>query len=87
MRRIEFDRPVRIAFGKPRRPKAVKTVVEASDCLKSESWPTRHKTLSRIAVKALDAARTGHLTPAEAREAFADAALEAHLLVPAEPKH
>ncbi|WP_412535130.1 DUF982 domain-containing protein [Mesorhizobium sp. BAC0120] len=87
MRHIEFDRPVKIALGKPRRARAIKTVIEASNCLKSPDWPTGHKPLSRIAAKQLDAARIGHLTPAEAREAFADAALEAHVLVPAGTKH
>ena len=87
MRRIKFDTPVRIALGKPRPPTVVRTVVEASACLMSENWPTRNKPLSRIAVKTLDAARSGHVTLAEAREAFADAALEAHVLVPPETKH
>jgi hypothetical protein len=87
MRRTEFDRPVRIRLGKPRRPRVVTTTIEAARCLESESWPTPHKPLTRIAAKALDAARAGHLTPAEAREAFADAALEAHVLVLGETRH
>jgi hypothetical protein len=87
MQRTKFDRPVRIALGKSRRPRIVRTIVEAAHCLRSESWPTRDKPASRIATKALEAATTGHLTAAEAREAFADAALEAHVLVPGETRH
>jgi hypothetical protein len=87
MPRIEFDTPVKISLGTPRRSRVVRTTVEAARCLASGSWPTREKPLCRIAAKALDAARAGHLTPAEAREAFADAALEAHVLIPAEIRH
>jgi hypothetical protein len=87
MRRMEFDTPVTIALRKPQGPMVVRTIFEAADCLRSESWPTRDKPLTRIADKALDAARAGHLTPAEAREAFADAALEAHVLVPGQVRH
>jgi hypothetical protein len=87
MRRTEFDSPVKIAVGKPRLHRSVRTIAEAADCLRNESWPTRNKPFSRIAARALDAAKTGHVTPAEAREAFADAALEAHLLVLRQTKH
>jgi hypothetical protein len=87
MRRIEFDTPVKVSLGKPRRSTLVRTTVEAARCLESESWPARDKPLSRIAAKALDAASRGHVTPAEAREAFADAALEAHVLVVGASKH
>lgn len=76
MRRIEFDTPVTIALGKPRGSKIVRTTVEATRWFQSESWPTRNKPFSRMAADALQAASSGHVTPAEAREAFADAALE-----------
>jgi hypothetical protein len=64
MQRIQFDRPVRIALGKSRRPRIVRTIVDAAHCLRSESWPTRDKPAPHIATKALEAATTGHITPA-----------------------
>lgn len=87
MQPTDFDTPVMIAFGNPRQRRQVKTIAEAANCLRSKSWPARDKPFSRIAASALDAARTGHVTPAEARNAFADAALEAHLLVSRQAKH
>ena len=86
MARIDFDQPVQIYFGKPGRSRTVSTVREAIYCLKSEEWLGRSTPMSRMAAAALNGARTGHLTPAEARRAFAEAALEAHILVPGEKR-
>lgn len=87
MRRIEFDKPVRIDFGRPRRPRKVSTVREAVHCLKSENWPAKGGPCQRMAAKALNCVSTGHITPAEAREAFTDAALEAGILDARETVH
>jgi hypothetical protein len=87
MRRIEFDKPVRINFGRPRRSRTVSTVREAVQCLKSENWPDKGGLRQRMATKALSCAITGHITPAEAREAFTDAALEAGVLDVRETVH
>ena len=87
MQRTDFDTPVMIAHGGPRQHRKVKTIAEAANCLRNESWPARHKPFSRIAERTLDAVRTGHVTLAEAREAFADAALEARLLVSRQTQH
>jgi hypothetical protein len=86
MARIDFDQPVRIYFGKPGRSRTVSTVFEALHCLKSEKWPGRSAPMFRMAMAALDEARAGHITPAEARRAFAEAAMEAHILVPREKR-
>lgn len=87
MRRIEFDKPVRIDFGKPRRPQTISTVLEAVHCLRSENWPDKGGLCLRMAATALNCVSTGHITPAEAREAFTDAALEAGILDARETVH
>lgn len=87
MRRIEFDVPVQIAFGEAGRSRVVRSVVEAVDCLKSEKWPTRRGPMTRMATKALEGAKIGQITAGEARQAFADAALEAHILMPGDKIH
>ena len=87
MRRIEFDKPVRIDFGRPRRSRKISTVREAVQCLRSENWPAKGGPCQRMATKALNCVGTGHITPAEAREAFTDAALEAGVLDARETVH
>ncbi len=87
MRRFEFDKPVKINFGRPRGSRTVSTVLEAANCLQSESWPARGGPCRGMAAKALDCVSTGHITPAEAREAFTDAALEAGVLDAKETVH
>jgi hypothetical protein len=87
MRRIEFDKPVKINFGRPRRSRTVSSVREAVHCLKSENWPAKSGPCRRMATKALGGVSSGHITPAEAREAFTDAALEAGILDARETVH
>lgn len=87
MRRIEFDKPVRVNFGRPRGSRTVSTVGEAVNCLQSENWPAKSGPCRGMAAKALDCVSAGHITPAEAREAFADAALEAGILDAKEKVH
>lgn len=87
MRRIEFDKPVMIDFGRPRRSQTVSTVLEAVHCLNSKNWPAKGGPSLRMATKALNSVSTGHITPAEAREAFTDAALEAGILDASETVH
>ncbi|RUM95846.1 DUF982 domain-containing protein [Pseudaminobacter arsenicus] len=48
--------------------------------MQSEKWPTRSGPFMQIAKDALYGAKSGHVTPAEARRAFADAAMEARTL-------
>jgi hypothetical protein len=87
MKRIDFDKPVLIYFGKPGRARAVSTVFEAIHCLRNEKWPAHNCFMTQKARLAMEAVRTGNMTPAEARRAFADAALDAHILVPGQNMH
>ncbi len=81
MRQIHFDRPVCISFGKAGKTRLVHTVWEAVRCLASDKWPSRAGPMCEMADHALRGAVRGQVTAAEARQAFADAALEARILV------
>jgi hypothetical protein len=59
----------------------VHTVWEAVRCLASDKWPSRAGPMCEMADHALRGAVRGQVTAAEARQAFADAALEARILV------
>ncbi|WP_353646689.1 DUF982 domain-containing protein [Mesorhizobium sp. WSM2239] len=81
MKQIRFDRPVRISFGKPGKTRLVHTVWVASECLANDKWPDHNGPMFQMADEALRGATQGHVTAEEARQAFADAALEARILV------
>jgi hypothetical protein len=85
MKQISFQRPVRIGFGKPGKTRLVHTVWEALRCLANDKWPDRAGPMWEMADLALRGAVNGQVTVAEAREAFADAALEARILVAPAP--
>jgi hypothetical protein len=81
MRQIHFDRPVCIGFGKAGKTRLVHTVWEALKCLANDKWPDRAGPMWEMADSALRGAVHGQVTTEEARQAFADAALEARILV------
>lgn len=87
MRPVLFDQPVTIALGKPRKARSVRTVIEAISFLQSEGWPAKTGPFKEMAKDALDGARIGHVTPAEARQAFRDAAIEARVFLPSDTVH
>ena len=80
--RIAFDKAVNVHLGM--QSQVVKTLLDADGCLQSAKWPHRNGPMARMASKAIAAAKDGHLTPGEAREAFIDAAVAAHILKTAE---
>lgn len=75
MRQVAFDQPVVVTLGAKFRRFA--DVAEATGCLKDSSWPRRGGPFWDMAARAMNGADAGFVTAAEAREAFADAALEA----------
>lgn len=79
--KLQFNPPVPIAFGQPGRIRHVTSVPEATYCVMSESWPSKGGLMRKMAARALVGATEGHLTTAEARQAFIDAALEARIMV------
>ena len=79
MEKSSFDQPVRIRLSKAGRWRTVTTVAEARVCLSSPDWPVRGPA-SEVAAKAMQGASFGVITGAEAREAFEEAALHAHIL-------
>ncbi|WP_085984084.1 DUF982 domain-containing protein [Allomesorhizobium alhagi] len=83
MKQIRFDRPICISFGKAGKTRLVHTVWEATKCLANDKWPDRAGPMWEMAVGALRGAVQGQVSAEEARQAFADAALEARIL--AEP--
>jgi hypothetical protein len=78
---MRFNRPVKILFDKLGRMRNVKSVREAAECLRSDVWPDHSAPMRDMAARALLGATEGQVTAREAREAFADAALEARILV------
>jgi hypothetical protein len=81
MKQIHFDRPVCISFGKAGKTRLVHTVWEAAKCLANDKWPNRAGPMCEMANRALRGAVQGQVTAEEARQAFADAAIEARILV------
>jgi hypothetical protein len=81
MMNLQFSPPVPIAFGQSGQVRQVTSVPEATYCVLSDSWPSKGGLMRKLAARALVGATEGHLTPAEARQAFIDAALEARILV------
>lgn len=77
---VEFESPVRIYFGKPGCMRTVSSLYEAEYCLKSEKWPGERQSKWRHALAAIDAAKVGRATPADACNAFRRAAKEARIL-------
>jgi hypothetical protein len=81
MKQIRFDRPIRISFGKAGKTRLVHTVWEAMKCLSNDKWPNRTGPMCSMADRALRGAIHGHVSAEAARKAFADAAIEAYILV------
>jgi hypothetical protein len=81
MKHIRFDRPVRVTFDKTGKTRLVHTVWEASGCLADGKWPDRSGPMCSMADRALRGAIHGHVSAEAARKAFADAAIEAYILV------
>jgi hypothetical protein len=79
MAAAEFE-PVRVSIGGAGKHRTVRNVSDAMSCLRSKKWPARDGPLTRIAARMMKVASSGEITPAEAREAFIDAALEARVL-------
>jgi hypothetical protein len=81
MTEMIFDPPVGIYFGKMGQARAVGSVQEAAECLINERWPSHSGEAFEGALLTLIAASEGRKNTAQAREAFAEAAREAGILV------
>jgi hypothetical protein len=81
MTEMIFEPPVGIYFGKMGQTRAVRSVQEAAECLINERWPSHSGEAFEGALLALIAASEGRKNAAQARDAFAEAAREAGILV------
>jgi hypothetical protein len=82
MANVLFPAPVAINFGEPGETVLIGSVHEAAECLLSSKWPRTDGPIYEMATRAIRGASEGVVTPLEARRAFADAALEARVMVP-----
>jgi hypothetical protein len=78
IRRPWFHPQVTILLGRDRRN--VNSLEQAAETLMSDLWPVHGRMCERAAVKLIQALE-GEATPAEARQAFRDAAEEAGILI------
>lgn len=81
MARIIFEPPVGIYFGKVGRIRIVNSLQDAAECLMSERWPGLRGAAFEKAILTLIAASEGCINADQARQAFANAAAEAGILV------
>jgi hypothetical protein len=76
---FSFYPPVSIEFGGAGEIRRVTSLQEATEFLMSDDWPGSGPK-SKKAANTLLSAMQGHVKPDVAREAFVEAAIEAHLV-------
>jgi hypothetical protein len=76
---FSFYPPVSIEFGGAGEIRRVTSLQEAAEFLTSGNWPDSGP-ICQKAANALLGAMQGHVKPSVARQAFVEAAIEAHLL-------
>jgi Protein of unknown function (DUF982) len=81
MANLAIEPPVGVYFGKMGRIRVVSSSREAAECLMSERWPSHTGEAIEVAILTLIAVSEGRKDAAQARQAFAEAAREAGILV------